>query len=43
MATVLPLALLALLLVLAALGLAGRGADTRDPEFYAGRLTERRP
>jgi len=35
--------LLGLLGVLALLGLAWWGADTRDPEFFAGRLTERRP
>jgi hypothetical protein len=29
--------------VLALLGVAGRGADTRDPEFSTRRLRERRP
>lgn len=37
------IAMAALLVVLAVLGLARRGPDTRDPEFSAGRLTERRP
>jgi hypothetical protein len=42
MSDLLPYTLLGLLGVLALLGLAGRGADTRDPESSAGRLTERR-
>jgi hypothetical protein len=29
--------------ILALLALAGRGADTQDPEFSTRRLTERRP
>jgi hypothetical protein len=39
----LPYTFLGLPGVLALLGLAGRGADTRDPEFSTRRLTERRP
>jgi hypothetical protein len=43
MSDLLPYTLLGLLGVLALFGPPGRGADTRDPEFFAGRLTERRP
>jgi hypothetical protein len=43
MSDLLPYTLLGLLGVLALLGLAGRRADTPDPEFLAARLTERRP
>jgi hypothetical protein len=43
MSDLLPYTLLGLPGVLALLGLAGRGADTRDPEFFTRRLTERRP
>ena len=43
MSDLLPSKLLGLLGVLALLGLPGWEADTRDPEFSARRLTERRP
>jgi hypothetical protein len=43
MSDLLPYTFLGVLGVLALLGRAGRGADTRDPEFSARRLTERRP
>ena len=43
MSDLLPYTLRGLLSVLALLGPAGGGADTRDPKFSARRLTERRP
>jgi hypothetical protein len=43
MSDLLPYTLLGLLGVLALLGLAGPGADTRDPEVSARRLTEQQP
>jgi hypothetical protein len=43
MSDLLPYPLLGLLGVHAPPGLAGRGADTQDPEFLAARPTERRP
>jgi hypothetical protein len=43
MSDLLPYTLLGLPGVLALLGPARRGADTQDPQFFARRLTERRP
>jgi hypothetical protein len=43
MSDLLPYTLLGLPADLAVLGPAGRGADTRNPQFFARRLTERRP
>jgi|tagenome__1003787_1003787.scaffolds.fasta_scaffold6263189_1 hypothetical protein len=43
MSDLLPYTLLGLPGILAVLGPAERGADTRKPESFARRLTERRP